>query len=520
MDPLVHSFALANEQHPPTKWRGMRDVLRTLRKQMQRNDMEDVRRHLDSKTRWREEHKETVNQRAKIPSIIKISPVPAENVSQRRPSIHQSRSLSKTRPTAWRRRMLSSIPESDDQEEAEESSTLSSFQTAEYHPPAEASFLGLPTELRLQIYGYVFDDWKDKTSLQLLQACHQINAEASNLAFSKTLFRFHSEHWADHDYFQARYISLLPRARLSSVHHLALRLPRGAPYDCYNSRHLGVDLASLGLQLKTLVVFSHYPRPLPRNSDYGGVLEMSLCLWLRDLLYSMPSLTSIRIVNYESATPGLFDMPSPRLIRLLRGEILKDATSEREIMHEDAFRWEPVQGSDRSYRFSSTKLGRKVDMRFEDAECLGEYGLSEIRELEHMINPDDLVKNTTHPDLSMAGYAGLLARKNSKRHNAAVTANSSRRRLGRSSPCRKEQDSDGTSTCAGNRFSLSHNPSESGRTRIRLSKRISLPLPPSNPVMGVGDMIEKQSNSMKRRSWHPLSRTGSEKKGSVVVTSG
>lgn len=531
MDPFVHTFALADVQQPHTKWGGpalIRDVLRTLRKQLRRNRGEDVREHLHRKTHWKEEHKETVNQRVKIPSIVKISPVPAETTSQRRPSIHQSRSLSKTRPTAWHRRMLSSIPESDDQEEEEEAEDTSkspSFQTAEYQPPPEASFLGLPTELRLQIYGYVFGDWADTTSLQLLKTCHQINAEASDLAFSKTLFRLHSEHWADHDYFQARYLSLLPRARLSSIRHLALRLPRGAPYDCYNSRHVGVNLASLGLQLKTLVIFSHYPRPLPRNSDYGGVLEMSLCLWLRDALYSMRTLTSIRIVNYESATPGLFDIPSPRLVRLLRGEIFKDVTTERQTLSKEEFQWECVPGGDRSYRVFSTKLDRKVEVRFEDGEALGDYGLNEIKELEHMLNPEDLIKNATHPDLSMAGYAGLLAQKNSNRQNI-VTANSSRTRLGRS-PSRRssriknpdsDRDGDGTGfACAGSHFSPSHSP-EPGNTRKKLSKRASLP-PTGNPVVGVGEMMENQSNTMKRRSWHPLSRVGSEKKGSVVVTS-
>lgn len=521
MDPIVHSFAMADVQRRHSKWRGpplIRDVLRTLRKQLHRDSRgeEDVREHLNRKTHWKEGHKEIVNQRVKIPSKVKI-----DTTSQRRASIHQSRSSSKTRPTAWHKRMLSSIPESDDQEEeeAENTSTSPSFETAEYQPPLEASFLGLPTELRLQIYGYIFSDWADTTSLQLLKTCHQINAEASDLAFSKTLFRLHSEHWADHDCFQARHISLLPRARLSSIRHLALRLPRGAPYDCYNSRYLGVDLASLGLQLETLVIFSHYPRPLPRNSDYGGVLEMSLCLWLRDALYSMPSLTSIRIVNYESATPGLFDIPSPRLVRLLRGEIFKDVIKERQALSEEEFQWECVAGRERSYRVFSSNLGRKVDVRFEDGECLGDYGLSEIKQLEHMLNPDDVVKNTTHPDLSMAGYAGLLAQKNSQRESIAI-ANSSRIRLGRSPSRRKQQDSDATTTSAGSRFSPSHSP-EPGKPRKRLSKKVSVTPPPSsNPVLGVGEMMENQSNTMKRRSWHPLSRVGSEKKGGVVVTSG
>ncbi|KAE9973654.1 hypothetical protein BLS_003493 [Venturia inaequalis] len=523
MDPYVHSFAMGKvQQEPRIKWRGptlIRNVLRTLRKQLHRNAEDDVREHLHRKTQWTEEHKEIASQRNKIPSIVKLSPSPPDTSSPRRSSIHRSRSLSKTRPTAWYKRMLSSIPESGNEEdEAEDSSTSPSLQAAETQPPLAASFLGLPTELRLQIYGYVFSDWADKTSLQLLKTCRQINAEASDLAFSKTLFRLRSEHWADHDYFQVHSISLLPRARLSSVRHLALRLPRGAPYDCYSTQHLGVDLASLGLQLKTLVIFSHHARPLPRNSDYGGVLETSLCVWLRDALYSMPTLTSIRIVNYESATPGLFDIPSPRLVRLLRGEIFKDAIHKRQTPSEEEFQWECVKGSDRSYRVFSSKLGRKVHVRFEDGECLGTYGLSEIRELEHMVNPDELIKNTTHPDLSMAGYAGLLAKKNSQRRSV-VTANSSRRRLGRSPSQRREpQESD--DTCGGNRFSPSHGP-ESGRTRKRMSKRISLPSPPSsNPVLGVGEMMANQSNTMKRRSWHPLARAGSEKKGTVVVTSG
>lgn len=530
MDPFVHTMALANvQQQPHLKSRGsslIRDILRTLRKQLHRNAEEDVREHLHRKTHWREAHDEIASQRTKIPSIVKVPHVSAGSTSGRRPSLRQSRSSSKTRPTAWRKRILSSIPESgDEEEEAEDTSTSPSFQTAEYDPPHEASFLGLPTELRLQIYGYIFSDWADTTSLQLLETCHQIHSEASDLAFSKTLFRLHSEHWADHDHFQARYISLLPRARLSSICHLALRLPRGAPFDCYNSRHLGVDLASLGLQLKTLVIFSHYPRPLPRNSDYGGVLEMSLCLWLRDVLYAMPTLTSIRIVNYESPTPGLFDIPSPRLVRLLRGEIFKDVINERRTLSEEEFQWECVKGSDRCYRVFSSRLGRKVEVKFEEGKCLGQYGLSEIRELEHMVNPDDLIKNTTHPDLSMAGYAGLLAQKNSRRQSAVI-ANSSRRRLGRSPPRRKQQDAD---TTFGSPFSPSHSP-ESGKTRRRLSKRLSLPSlsppPPSsssspssrNPVLGVGEMMENQSNTMKRRSWHPLSRVANDKRGSVIVT--
>jgi hypothetical protein len=538
MDPFIHPFALANIQQPHTKWRGpalVRDALKTLRKQLHRNKGDDVREHLHRKTHWREEHKE--NQRIKIPSIVKVSTNPTDTSSNRRPSFHESRSLSKTRPTGWHRRQLSSIPESDDQDEsAEDSSPSPSFQTAEYQPPLEASLLGLPTELRLQIYGYVFSDWEETTSLPLLSTCHQIHSEAVDLAFSKTLFRIHSEHWADHDYFQARYVSLLPPARLSSIRHLAVRLPRGAPYDCYNSRHLGVNLASLGLQLKTLVIFSHYPRPLPRNSDYGGVLEMSLCLWLRDALYSMRSLSAIHIVNYESATPGLFDIPSPRLVRLLRGEIFKDVMSERHSLSEEEFEWS-CQDSDstgneqnRAYRVFSSKLGRKVDIIFEDGEKLSAYGLGHVREFEHMLVPDDVLQGgAVHPDLSRGAYAGLLARKNSRREGAV--ANSSRRRLGRS-PSRRtkvsQQENQGsfdlTPTCAGrvggSHFSPPGSP-EPGKQRRRLSKRVSLP--PTTVAapasVDVEEVVENKSNMQKRRSWHPLSRAPLEKKQNVVTTS-
>jgi hypothetical protein len=533
MDPFIHPFALANIQQPHTKWRGpalIRDLLKSLRNQLHRNGSEDVREHLHRKTHWREAHKENINQRIKIPSIVKVSPKSTDTSSNRRPSLHYSRSLSKTRPTGLHRRMLSSIPESDDQDETtEDSSPSPSFQTAEYQPPLEASLLGLPTELRLQIYNYVFSDWEETTSLPLLSTCHKIHSEAADLAFSKTLFRIHSEHWADHDYFQARYISLLPPSRLSSIRHLAIRLPRGAPYDCYNSRHLGVNLASLGLQLKTLVIFSHYPRPLPRNSDYGGVLEMSLCLWLRDALYSMRTLSAIHIVNYESATPGLFDIPSPRLVRLLRGEIFKDVITERHSPSEEEFHWscqdtESVGNEqNRAYRVFSTKLGRAVDIVFEDGERLRRYGLGMIREIQHMLNPDDLMKNTIHPDLSMAGYAGLLAQKSSRQQS--TVANTSKRRLGRSPSRRQkvkqqegERQFDLKPACAGqvggSHFSPPGSP-EPGKTRKRLSKRMSLP--PSAPV-GADEVVENKSNTQKRRSWHPLSRTPSEKKPTVVTS--
>jgi hypothetical protein len=535
MDPFIHPFALANIQQPHTKWPGsalIRDVLKSLRKQLHRNGGEDVREHLHKKTHWREAHND--NQRVKIPSIVKVSTKSTDKSSSRRPSFHYSRSLSKTRPTGLHRRKLSSIPESDDQDEnTEDSSPVPSIQPLEYRQPLEASLLGLPTELRLQIYGLVFSDWEDTTSLSLLSTCRQIHSEAADLAFSQTLFRIHSEHWADHDYFQARYISLLSPSRLSSIRSLAIRLPRGAPYDCYNSRHLGVNLASLGLQLKTLVIFSHYPRPLPRSSDYGGVLEMSLCLWLRDALYSMRTLEAIHIINYESATPGLFDIPSPRLVRLLRGEIFKDVMTERHSLSEEEFQWscsdcDPVgDQQNRAYRVFSTKLGRAVNIVFEDGEHLESYGLGQIQEIQHMLNPDDLIKNSIHPDLSMAGYAGLLAHKNSRQQS--TVANTSRRRLGRS-PSRRtkakqegERQYDLNPSCAGrvggSHFSPSGSP-EPGKSRRRLSKRMSLPVQPVAPVVGDGteveEVVENKSNTQKRRSWHPLSRTPFEKRHSIV----
>jgi hypothetical protein len=530
MDPFCHPFALAIVQQPHTKWRGpalIRDALKSLRQQLQRHGGEDVREHLHKKTHWREAHKE--NQRIKIPSIVKVSTNATDKSSSRRSSFHQSRSLSKTRPTGLHRRKLSSIPETEDQDEiVEELGPEPLVQPVKYHPPLEASLLGLPTELRLQIYELVFGYWEDATSLPLLSTCHQIHSEAANLAFSKTLFRIHSEHWADHDYFQARYCSLLSPSRLSSIRHLAIRLPRGAPYDCYNSRHLGVNLAALGLQLKTLVIFSHYPRPLPRSSDYGGVLEMSLCFWLRDALYSMPTLEAIHIVNYESSTPGLFDIPSPRLVRLLRGEIFKDVMTERQSLSEEEFQWscaDTITNGDqqnRAYRVYSTKLGRAVNIVFEDGEHLAKYGLGHIQEIQHMLNPDDLIKNTTHPDLPLAGYAGLLAHKNSRQHS--IAANTSRRRLGRS-PSRRskaknesERHYDLTPTCigrvGGSHFSPPGSP-EPGKGRRRLSKRMSVPV---QAASGAADeVVENKSNTQKRRSWHPLSRTAGEKNRGLLA---
>jgi len=363
----------------------------------------------------------------------------------------------------------------------------------------QASSLGLAPELRNLIYNYVFSDWRDTGSLNLLRTCRQVYKE--NLAFSQTLFKIHTEHWPDQDYFQARYTSRLSRPRLNSIRNLALRLPRGAPYDCYNSRYLHVNLAALGFKLTTLVIFSHYPRPLPRTNDYGGVLEMNFCNWIKETLYSMPTLRSVHIVNYEGAAPRLFDIPSPRLVRLLRDNIFKDVMIEQQSLSDEDFQWQSLKSTpeDRAYRVFSAKLSRSVDIIFRRGTQLAEYGLGHVYEMQSQLNPDELL-NDIHPDVPRGPYAHLLAEKNS--------TYSARRRLSKSQWGRLHQQNNvGGGVNSGSPLSPTSSDSEDSPkppypvTRKRLSKRRSLPAENTAPLSNRGHLQEQ------RRSWQALKRS-------------
>jgi hypothetical protein len=375
-----------------------------------------------------------------------------------------------------------------------------------------ATLLEIPPELRNQIYEHVFSDWHSLNPLAFLQTCRQVHTEAADLAFSKTLFRLHTEHWADHDFFQARYTSHLPPTRLSSVRHLALRLPRGAPYDCYNSRRLHVDLLALGLNLTTLVIFSHHPRPLPRISDYGGVTEIDLCHWLSDTLYTMTSLRELHIMNYESPSPGLFDIPSPRLVRLLRGQIYRDVMTERQSLSEEEFQWHCHCEQDRSYGVFSSKLGRTVKIMFETGEELEAYGLGHINDLSLHLNSDEMLC-ATPPDLS---------------HGASVCAtrsNSSRKRLNKKLSLRYSMRHNIMARSSDDQISVVPEPPPTNRAftfafasaadaapkRKRLSKRYSLQSTVQSNTAGQPLQQTAQEQQLRhirhRQSWHASSST-------------
>jgi hypothetical protein len=418
-----------------------------------------------------------------------LPPVVIRANSRKRPQRHDSQHS----PLAF-------IPETDIIDEEIEPVSLS--QTT----PPRATLLGIPPELRNQIYNYVFHDWQSPNPLAFLQTCRHIHAEAANFAFSKTLFRLHTEHWADHDFFQARYTSQLSRARLSSVSHLALRLPRGAPYDCYSSCRLHVDLLALGLRLKTLVIFSQYPRPLPRLSDYGGVTEMDLCHWLSETLYSMPSITELRILNYESPCPGLFDIPSPRLVRLLRGQIYRDVMTERQSLSEEEFQWHCHCEQERSYGVYSAKLGRTVNIAFETGESLEEYGLGNINDVRLHLNPDEILRaGPADMSHSLSG-----ARRNSSRRRLSKTL--SLRHSMRQSIMTRSSSSDQVNVAREppptSRASASTADADAAPKRKRLSKRYSLqsPLHSDTRQLPQETAEEQQQRQMRhRQSWHASS---------------
>jgi hypothetical protein len=401
---------------------------------------------------------------------------------------------------------LASIPET---ETAEEEIDLISLPR---RVPPRATLLGIPPELRNQIYELVFGDWHFLKPLGFLQTCRQIHNEAANLAFSRTLFRMHTEHWADHDFFQARYASQLSPTRLSNVRHLVLRLPRGAPYDCYNSRRLHVDLPALGLNLKTLVIFSHYPRPLPRISDYGGVTEIDLCHWLSDTLYAMTSLTELRILNYESPSPGLFDIPSPRLVRLLRGQIFRDVMTERQSLSEEEFRWHCHCEQDRSYGVYSAKLGRTVNIKFEIGKDMEAYGLGQISDMSLHLNPDETLR-AVPLGMSHGAYAGLFAAK----------SNSSRKRLSKTLSLRHSMRQSMMTRSSNDQINVVQEPPPTNRAfasasasaantapkRKRLSKRYSLQstIQPATTERPIQETAEEQQlrHIRHRQSWHASS---------------
>jgi hypothetical protein len=81
------------------------------------------------------------------------------------------------------------------------------------------------------IYTHVFGNWNRPKSLDPLRTCRQIYDEASILAYRITLFRVHTEHWPDSNFFQTKYVSRLPPKLIPAVQHLTFRLPRGMPYE-------------------------------------------------------------------------------------------------------------------------------------------------------------------------------------------------------------------------------------------------------------------------------------------------
>lgn len=267
-----------------------------------------------------------------------------------------------------------------------------------------------------------------------------------------------------------RHLSAISPPLVSSIRHLALRMPRGVPYDCYPSRHLHVNLAELGLRLESLILYSHMPRPLPHISEYGGVLETNLCLWLKQTLYTMPSLKHICILNYESQTPTLHDMPSPRLVRMLRSSIFKDVMAECQTLSEKDFQWRCLTDSlessmsnctadEKAYHVYSSKLSRSVEVVFQSDLYLPAYNLGHVLENQPFVELEKLLQHSSmHPDLPMIPYAGLLARKNSK---GLQRSNTGRKRL--SKPLIVRQQSE--------KFSLAPRPALSPRP-------VSYPAPP------------------------------------------
>lgn len=275
-----------------------------------------------------------------------------------------------------------------------------------YVLPAYASLLGLPRELRDMIFSYVCSDWRSKSgTFNALQTCKQLYHEVSVQAYPSALARVTSEHWPSEHFFRATYLSRIPHHMRHNLRHLALPLPRGMPFDRYASGDLDLELAASGLRLESLVVYSHIPRPLPQISVFGGVLEMDFCLWLKRTLYTMPSLKRICILNYESAAPTVSDMPSPRLIRMLRSSIFEDVLAECETKDEQSYEWQCLTSSlessmsncttdEKTFSIYSSKLGRLVEIVFRSDKFLQDYGLENVvqRKIKEWCDSEPCVK--------------------------------------------------------------------------------------------------------------------------------
>lgn len=253
--------------------------------------------------------------------------------------------------------------------------------------PPMASLLGLPRELRDMIFEYVCGDWAEQSNpFQLLRTCQQVRHEVAKPLCQKTLLRIDSEHWPDQEYFYAKYLSKIPAESRHFLSNLAVPLPRGLPFDRYGLDHIPLDLANFGIRLKTLVIYSAHGRPLPQTSIYGGLIEANFCQWLKSTLYSMPSLRHICLLNYESPTPPTHDMPSPRLIKMLRSSLYEDvladcgATFDEEIC--DQSPTDSLESSmsrctadEKIYRIHCSKLGWPVEIAFRSEAYLADYGL-------------------------------------------------------------------------------------------------------------------------------------------------
>lgn len=148
---------------------------------------------------------------------------------------------------------------------------------------ATASFLGLPPEVRLSIYGLVFAGREvallgeqaevRHSSCQILQTCHQINQEADPILHQSTLYIFGSP---------------------GSLTYMAQRNPDAL---FYHLRYVKLDIWL----------------PSHRHIDYRGFCHLTISQWgtaLR-LLYSRPGrrlkhlLVVCRGPNYANNVPPL-----------------------------------------------------------------------------------------------------------------------------------------------------------------------------------------------------------------------
>ncbi|OAA77566.1 hypothetical protein LEL_04389 [Akanthomyces lecanii RCEF 1005] len=195
-------------------------------------------------------------------------------------------------------------------------------------PPHPLSFLVLPVEVRLQIYGYLLQlppigtahpHDESRVSAAILLASRQIHAEAAAVLYSANTFVAHPSLLADFPRLRRWYApvcaaALLPRIRRF---HLTLRLDCEVPFDRRRAAAAFSGAEALHVQVTQSVFLGAGRDNLRKLEDVRGVQRLTIrgsttgfegyVAWLERLMQSPLGAEAMELTPWEEeyvAVPG------------------------------------------------------------------------------------------------------------------------------------------------------------------------------------------------------------------------